>query len=200
MTEAVVLSSLAGLEAITGRVDDARTAYRRARTIYEVLELPLFVAALAVISGPIELLAGDAVAAEDVLRPAIAFFADRAVGDAVAFRSALLAIALLEQGRRDDAVDALGVAEPVLLISRIVRGIAAGRVYDDVSIARETVKLASETDALNLHADARATLGDLLASRSSDEARMQRRIALELYERKENALAAQALRTAAAQV
>ena len=60
--------------------------------------------------------------------------------------------------------------------------------------------LASETEALNLHADARASLGDLLASHADGEAQTQREIALELYEQKENDFAAQALRTAVSRV
>ena len=99
MTEAVILSSLAGLEAMSGRLDAARSAYQRAGAIYTELELPLFVAALSAIAGPIELLIGNAEGAENMLRTGIELLSDRPIGDAIAYRSALLALALLAQGK-----------------------------------------------------------------------------------------------------
>jgi DNA-binding SARP family transcriptional activator/class 3 adenylate cyclase/tetratricopeptide (TPR) repeat protein len=200
MTEAVILSSLAGLDAMTGRLDDARTDYRRAGAIYAELELPWFIAALSAISAPIELGVGNAEGAASMLRVGIELLAERAAPDAIAYRSALLALALLAQGKRDDAFEALGAAEPARLMTRTAHCIAASRVNDDVSMAREAVALASKTEALNLHADARATLGELLAARGSDEAPTHLRIALELYEQKENELAAGALRPHALEV
>jgi hypothetical protein len=70
---------------------------------------------------------------------------------------------LLAQGRRGHAADALAGSEPERLMTRIAYGISAARVHADVAIARRAVELASGTDALNLHADACATLGELLA-------------------------------------
>jgi DNA-binding SARP family transcriptional activator len=200
MTEAVILSSLAGLEAMTGRLDAARNAYQRAGTIYAELELPLFVAALSAISGPIELLSGNAEIAEQLLRGGIELLADRPSDDAIAYRSAVLALALLAQGKRDEAAEALDTAKPARLMTRIAYALARGRVLDDLSAARNAVALASTTEAVNLHADARASLGDLLASHADGEAQTHREIALELYEQKENDLAAQALRAAVSRV
>ena len=83
-------------------------------------------------------------------------------------------------------------------MARIVHGIATARVSGDVEVAREAVDIASATDAVNLHADARAALADVLASLGEGEATTQRRIALDLYELKGNAVAVEALlRTAA---
>jgi DNA-binding SARP family transcriptional activator len=200
MTEAVVLSSLAGLEAMTGRFDAARNAYRRAGAIYAELELPLFVAALSAISGPIELLSGNAEIAEQLLRGGIELLADRPSDDAIAYRSALLALALLAQGKRDEAADALDTAKPTRLMTRIASALARGRVLDDLSAARSAVALASRTEALNLHADAHASLADLLASHADMEAQTHREIALELYEQKKNNAAAEALRASVSQV
>ena len=136
MSEAVILSSLAGLEAMRGGLDEARVAYERARAIYAELELPLFVSALSVISGPIELLAGDAERAERTLRLGIELLADRGAADAVAYRSALLAPALLAQGKRAAAGDVLAAAEPARLMTRIAYASQPRRVHDDLS-ARE---------------------------------------------------------------
>ncbi len=200
MTEAVILSSLAGLDAMTGRLDAARNAYQRAGTIYAELELPLFVAALSAIGGPIELLIGNAEGAEQLLRAGIELLADRPGDDAIAYRSALLALALLAQGKHDAAAGALDGAKPARLMTRIAYALATGRVLGDLSAARDAVALASDTEALNLHADARASLGDLLASHADGEAETHRKIALELYELKENNFAAQALRKAVSPV
>ncbi len=200
MTQAVILSSLAGLEAMTGRLDEARTAYRRAGAIYSELDLPFFVAALSAIAGPIELLADNAEGAEKMLRAGIELLADRGLADAIAYRSALLALTLLAQEKHEQAAGALGDAEPTRLMTRITHDIAAARLHDDLATARRAVELASDTEAVNLHADARKTLGDLLASRTSDDAKVQHAIALELYERKGNELGARPLRAAVSRV
>jgi hypothetical protein len=200
MREAVILSSLAGLEAMRGDITDARNDYQRAGTTFAELELPYFVGSLAVISGPIELAAGDAEGAERMLRLGIELLADRGTPDKIAIRSAFLALALLAQGRRDDAARALDSAVPEGRMPRIAHALAAGRVHDDVSAAREAVALAAETQALNLHADARASLADLLETAGGVEALEQRRLALELYERKGNELAARSLRLVVARV
>jgi hypothetical protein len=200
MTQAVILSSLAGLEAMAGCLDKARTAYQRAGAIYAELELPFFIGALSAIAGPIELLAGNAEGAETMLRAGIELLANRGLVDAIAYRSALLAFALIDQGRPDEAADALGAAKPVRLMTRITHDIAAGRLRDDVATARRAVEFARETEAVNLHADARANLADLLAPRAAEEANVHRAIALELYERKGNVLGTRALRRAVSQV
>jgi DNA-binding SARP family transcriptional activator len=192
MTRAVILSSLAGLEAMTGRVDAARAAYRTAGAIYSELELPFFLAGLSSISGPIELLAGNPVGAARMLRTGIQLLGDQAGGDAVAYRSALLALALVAKGNRDEAVRALGAATPVRLMTRIAHAIAAARTYGDASIARDAVELSDATDAINVRAEAHATLADLLASHGGD-AEAHRELALVLYEEKGNELAARGL-------
>ena len=52
------------------------------------------------------------------------------------------------------------------------------------------------TDAINLHADARMTLGRLLAPHANEEAQEHLAVALRLYEQKGNELASRALRSA----
>jgi hypothetical protein len=135
-----------------------------------------------------------------MLRTGIELLSDRPIGDAIAYRSALLALALHAQGKRKEAADALDAAKPERLLTRVTHALASGRVLDDLSAAREAVALASETEALNLHADAHASLSYLLASHADSEAQTQREIALDLYEQKGNDFAAQALRTIVSQV
>jgi hypothetical protein len=200
LMEANVLCSLAGLQAMTGPLDGARASCERARALYEQFGAQLLVAALSAISGSIELLAGNATAAEQEFRLGIELLADGPYRDAVAHRSALLAMALLAQGKHDAAEDALGSIEPIGVMARIVHGIATARVHGDADTAREAVEVAAATDALNLQADARVGLADLLAAQGNDEATAQRRIAFELYEQKGNTLAVEALQRAAMRV
>jgi tetratricopeptide (TPR) repeat protein len=188
LTEANILTSLCGLEAMTGATDDARESARRARAIYEELDLPIFVAALAGSSAPVELAAGDPVAAEFDLRHALDVLAEGSYGDAVAYRSALLAVALLAQGRREEAAAVLEGAVPKQLMTRIVHAIASARVNGDVEAARTAVELAAGTEAVSIEADAHAALADLL-----EDGAHERRLALELYEAKGNLLAVRAL-------
>ena len=85
-------------------------------------------------------------------------------------------------------------------MTRIAYALARGRVLDDLSAARSAVALATTTEALNLHADARASLAELLASHADMEAQTHREIALELYDQKKNNAAAEALRASVSQV
>jgi tetratricopeptide (TPR) repeat protein len=198
LMEANILCSLAGLEAMTGGIDAARMSYRRARSLYEEMDLQLLVAGLSAISGSIELLAQNPTAAEEELRHGIELLGERPYDGAIAYRSALLALALLAQGKRDAAAGVLGVAPPAsATIACIVHGIATARLNEDVDQAREAANLAGETDALNLHADAHATLGELLGARGNeDEARHARQRAQEFYTRKGNLHSAHAMANA----
>jgi tetratricopeptide (TPR) repeat protein len=198
LREAVVLSSLAGLQAMRGKVDDAREEYRRAREILAELELPFFIAGLSVISGPIELAAGNAEEAERLLRTGLDLVADRGAADAIAYRSALLALALLAQDKRDEAASVLADVEPTRPMTQIAYAVAAARVHDDLAAARDAVALASKTQAPSLTADSHACLAELLESRREGAAGTHRRRAIELYALKGNELAIRALPPAAA--
>jgi class 3 adenylate cyclase/tetratricopeptide (TPR) repeat protein len=195
LMKANILCSLAGLEAMSGGIDAARASYQQARSLYEEMDLQLLVAGLSAISGSIELLAQNPTAAEEELRHGIELLGDGPYDGAIAYRSALLALALLAQGKRDAAAGVLGITPPAsATTARIVHGIATARLNDDVGQAREAAQLAGETDALNLHADAQATLGELLAARGhEDEARSARQLAWELYVRKGNTHSARAM-------
>ncbi len=102
--EAYTLRALAMLEAMVGRFDEARTLYRRSRATLDELGWR-FDAALtsAIASGPIELMAGDLVAAEAELRrdhDALAAMGER---NYISTTAAFLAETLERQGRADEA-------------------------------------------------------------------------------------------------
>jgi tetratricopeptide (TPR) repeat protein len=102
--EGVVLGALSHLMAMDGRFEDARGLYRRARTTLEELGGSIMAATVSLDSGRVELLAGDPRAAERELRRD--FDVLERIGERYALSSvaALLARALLLQGRRTDAI------------------------------------------------------------------------------------------------
>jgi class 3 adenylate cyclase/tetratricopeptide (TPR) repeat protein len=187
--EANVLASVAGLHGMLGDFDDARAAARRAETIYVDLGLRLALAGLTQIVGPVELLAGDAQAAESVIRRGYDILHDiGSAGDS----DALLAEALYIQGRYDEAStlvdDALArthdsdVAPRVLLLG--LRAKLGGRSIDD---ARAAIELASSTDALNLQAEAYTNLAETLRQLGrTEDAAAATGTAILLYTRKGN--------------
>jgi len=187
--EANVLASAAGLHAMLGEFDEARTAAKRAERIYVELGLRLALAGLTQIAGAVELLAGDAQAAQHVIRRGYDILHEiGAAGES----DALLAEALHLQERQDEAAalveDALerthesDVGPRVLLLG--LRAKLGGGSIDD---AREAIELALTTDALNLQADAYANLAETLRQRGrTEESAAAAATAVKLYERKGN--------------
>jgi hypothetical protein len=202
LLEANVRASIAGLHGMLGEFEEARAAAKRAETIYVDLGLRLALAGLTQVAGPIELLAGDAQAAEMIIRRGYDILHEiGATGDS----DALLAEALYAQARYEEAAllveDALlrtseaDVAPRVLLLG--LRAKLRARADDDSDAeARVAIELAETTDALNLRGDAFANLAEaqsLLGN--SDEAAAAAAKAGELYVRKGNRAAAARLQT-----
>jgi ATP/maltotriose-dependent transcriptional regulator MalT len=101
--EAYALKGLAGLRAMTGDFEAARTLIARHRATMEEIGRKLMVGGSAQMAGYVEMLAGDAPAAERELRRGYAILdsaGDRAYLPAVA---AMLASALEAQGRHAEA-------------------------------------------------------------------------------------------------
>ena len=202
LLEANILASVAGFQAMLGEFDDARASAQHAERIYVDLGLRLAFAGLTQICGSVELLAGDAVAAENIIRRGYDILHEiGATGES----DALLAEALYQQGRYDETLllteDALArtpeldVAPRVLLLG-VVAKLAARGDDDGEAPAREAVELAEKTDALNLQAEAYANLAEalLLLDREEDAAAAAG-AALRLYERKGNRAAVARLQT-----
>ena len=103
-SEAYTLRALANLEAMRGRFDEARTLYRQSRATLDELGWR-FAAALtsAIASGPVELIAGDALAAERELRRDYDALAAMGERNYISTTAAFLAEALYRQGRDDEA-------------------------------------------------------------------------------------------------
>jgi tetratricopeptide (TPR) repeat protein len=197
LLEANVLASLSGLAAMRGAFEEARTAYQRARAVYEELGLELLVAGLTSISGTVELLAGNLQAAESELRLGVDLLGKWPQHPASVHVRSLLALVLCAQDRLAEArliTDALSCPVETNLFVEVTRLCAAARVEGAQELAEEALAIASMTDSLNLKADAHGALAEILA-REGDEtgAHTERRLAIELYEQKGNRAAAGAL-------
>ncbi|HET7236742.1 MAG TPA: adenylate/guanylate cyclase domain-containing protein [Actinomycetota bacterium] len=204
--EAPALRSQAVASAMRGRFDEARDLVRRARAIYEDHGLRLRAMFLAETAGAIEMLAGDAVAAEREFRAG--FDAAVEIGEQ-GFQStvaAALAHALVEQGRLEEAEEMVTASElagaeddvstQVLGRSARARILAARGLGEEAEgLAREAVARAEATDDLNMRGDTLVDLGEVLltcgepagAAAAFEEALAQ-------YEAKGNEAAGQATR------
>ncbi len=198
--EANVAAALVGLLGMLGAFDAARERARLAEEIYLELGLQLAFAGLTQVTGPMELLAGDAAAAERELLRGLEILQPRGPDG---YQEALLAEALYRQGRHDDAARHARTAEehaPADNVQAQVvwRGVrakleAAESPERARALAGEAVSLAEATDATNLLADALADLAVVLRRTQDEAAEDVTRRALALYEQKGNVAAARRL-------
>jgi tetratricopeptide (TPR) repeat protein len=196
--EAVAGVMIGGLEAMRGRFDQARVHFERSRAGFRDLGHTRWLAALAVWSGPAELLAGAADRAEGQLRES--YEALRAMGDRGLLSpvAAFLAQALYDQGSYGDADGFAAVSEECAsrddLFPHVVwRGVRARVLARDgereraATLAREAVELARRTDSPNLQGDACLNLAEALRLVGDDAESVEWvEQALALYEAKGN--------------
>jgi DNA-binding SARP family transcriptional activator len=193
---ASALRALAGLNALRGRFDEARGALARASAILSEFGFAVTAASLRETHGLVELLAGDAAAAEEVLRDGLEVLQRLGVTSTASNLSALLARALHAQGRHSEALAYVDLeARPPArddLYSQVQWRSARARVlpvlgeFDEAErLAREAVTRLEETDVLAVRADVLLDLAAVLALAGRDgEARPFVTVARSLYERK----------------
>jgi ketosteroid isomerase-like protein len=193
--EATALRCQAVLEALRGRTDAARRMIESARRLVEELGLVHQLLEADVFAAHIELIAGDAVAAEQVLRPAYEGLRRQQLGIDAAQAAALLGRALLAQDRAADAealsLESEALAGDDLKAAIAWRGVRAealarrGAHADAVALAHAAVDIAAATDALLDHADARQALATALrAAGRSEEAASEAAHARRLWDAK----------------
>jgi class 3 adenylate cyclase/tetratricopeptide (TPR) repeat protein len=199
--EAPALMALAWVRAMQDRFGEARDLVRRSRAIYEDLGLRLRSTFVAETAGGIEMLAGDAVAAEQELRASLDALAEMGDQGGLSTVAAALAHALVEQGRLDEAEEMVSASElagaeddvstHVLGQSARARILAAqGRHEEAERIARAALARAEETDDLNMRGDTLLDLGRVLSEAGErDGAMFAVEQALTLYEAKGNSVA-----------
>ena len=203
-----VLSFMAGLKALGGGLEEARRVVGEAETTYEEIGEAY---ALANNSGRmlsrIEMLAGDATAAEAASRRCCETFErvhDRA---ALSSQAAELADALYAQARYGEAESWLELAEKSASRDDLNAQYSWRRVKAKLlartdsptqgeELAGEAARLAGETDALNDHAVVLLDLAEVLrlAGRTSKAASHVEK-ALDLFERKGNVVSTVAARS-----
>ncbi len=110
--EATSMRCQAVLEALRGRFDTSRSLLDGARVTGEELGLRHGLLETSLYAGIVELLAGDAVAAEPYLRDAFGGLGQLGIGADAGQAAAYLARSLLQQGRLDEPTNSLPTATP----------------------------------------------------------------------------------------
>jgi class 3 adenylate cyclase len=193
--EAVALRCQAVLEALRGRGDAARRMIASSRSTVEELGIAQQLLETDVFAGLIELLEGHPTSAERPLRGAYEGLRERGLRIDAARAAALLGRALLGQDRAAEAEalshESEALAGDDLKAAIAWRGVRAealarrGEHGPAVELARAAVALASATDALLDHADARVALAAALrAAGALAEADAEQARAIELWEAK----------------
>jgi DNA-binding SARP family transcriptional activator len=204
---AAAYRALAGLRAMEGDFDEARHLAREHRAILEDLGLQVAAAMAAEEYGLVEILAGDADAAEEELRAGYAALEEIGERSILPDLAAMLAQVLYSQGRDDEAFRFSEISEQAAARDDLVPQVQwravrakllarAGQAEEGERLAREAVALAEGTpDFLLLRADALLDLAEVLAAGGAQEAAVEPiKKALELYERKGNVVSASAAR------
>jgi tetratricopeptide (TPR) repeat protein len=184
------------VNALRGRFDEARSLGAEAAQIYRELGLKLLVAGMTNNRGPIELLAGDPVAAERTLRDGYDGLDEMGNKAFLSTVAGHLARALYEQGRYDEAdhyaATCSDAAAPDDVVSQILwRSVRAkvlarqGEREKAEQLARAAVRLAETTETIELRGDTLFDLAEVfdLAGRRG-QAIHHAREALRLYEEK----------------
>lgn len=182
--EATSMRCQAVLEALRGRFDVARSMLDASRTTLEELGLRHGLWETAHLTGVVELVAGDASAAITPLREAYDGLIEMGVGIDAGRAAALLAHALVAEGRIDDAEPFAAASEHLAgqdlktaIAWRVARAevlAARGEIAAGIALATEAVEIAAATDLVIDHADACASLaalhdqaGDVAAARAA---------------------------------
>ncbi len=186
------------LEAMSGRFDEARLHIKESRALARDLGLIWQAGVQELLSGYVELLAGDPVAAERDMRAAGNVFRTIGEGWFLSTVAVDLPRAVYEQGRYDDAFALLEDIEkhpaptdrewqvkrtgiPARLLAR------RGRLEEAERLAREGVALAADSEYVGLHADVLVDLAEVLRlAGRPEEAEATTADAVGLYERKGN--------------
>jgi DNA-binding SARP family transcriptional activator len=193
------------LEAMSGRFDEARRHINESRALARDLGLIWQASVQELLSGYIELMAGNPVAAEREMRAAAAGFREIGEGWFLSVTAVDMLRAIYEQGRYEDAfallesVDETPGPDCEWLVKR--RGVPAmllarrGQLEEAEALAREGVAVAADSDFVVLHADVLLDLAEVLElAGRPQEAREATAEAVSIYERKGNGAAARKAR------
>jgi len=195
------------MHAMSGNFDEARRLGATARGICEELEWRFLLGAgVPQVDGQIELLAGDPIEAERVMRPGYEMLVEMGEKSNLSTVAAMLAEALYRQGNDTEAERFSIVSEEAAALEDVAAQVAwrgtrakvlarRGQHAEAESIAREAVTLAEATDATSIRADALMDLAEVLSlDDRPDEAGPIVNQATDLYEAKGNLTSARSAR------
>src|SRR6266511_1490368 len=171
--QAMIRALLAQLRAMAGEFDEARELYSTARSVLDDLGVTVQAAATALYSGRVELLAGCPDRAEALLREAYDTLRRLGEKSFITSIATVLAEALVEQGRDEEADEIAGFAETAAAPDdvdaqfrwRAVRArvlARRGRIDEALTLARGSVGIMRRTDALAKLGTALSALTDVL--------------------------------------
>ena len=205
LTEAAAANALGYLEAMRGRFEEARGHVARNAAILEEFGLLVETAVQSAWNGQVEMLAGRPETAEQLWRSAYEALAAMGERGNLSTIAAFLADAVLEQGRDAEAESLAASSERAAapddvtthVAWRAVRSRARARAGDHAlaeQLAREAVELAATADWPNLRGSALSALAEVLLAAGEPDGKIYALEALEVYEAKGNAVAADRVR------
>lgn len=202
IVEANVLCYLGGFSAMKGDFGEARRLVAEGRNVFADLGHRYGLASHAVVAGPVELLAGDAAVAEELLRDGYTRLEEMGETGVQSTLSALLAEAIYQRGNYEEAerqitvTEAIApdddVASQVTLRATKARLMARRGAYAAAEeLARDAVRRVLETDFLDMQGNALVALAEVLQLRGRlTESADQLERALAAYEQKGNVVSA----------
>jgi DNA-binding SARP family transcriptional activator len=197
---------LAGLLAMRGGFDEARTHIAHDREIMERLGLKVAAAAATELYAFVHLLAEELDAAETELRSGCETFEEMGERNSLSTLCAALAQVRWQRGDVEETLElatrAVDYAQTEDLHTQVqARGpqakalAALGRLDEAEEVAREAVRLGKATDFLPMRAVAALDLGEVLRrSGRQDDARAAAQVAVDLFEQKGHSVGAESAR------
>jgi tetratricopeptide (TPR) repeat protein len=201
-TDVAIWASIGSLEALRGHFDLARELFDRSRATGEEFGMAPTLAALPVLTGPVEILAGDLTGAISQLSDGCAALRHLGHTNVLSTAAALLARALERSGDEKAADQWTTVSEHAsskddMSSQMLWRGVrsrllsAAGEHDQAVAVASEGVAIAERTDFLVRHGEALVDLAVALArSGRPSDAEFARDRAVVLFTAKGNTVLA----------
>lgn len=198
---ASILSSLAVLLAMRGEFAAAREQWARARQLWDELGMAHRRAVRSIDASAIELLAGDAAAAERELRTGYGMLEELGETHVRPTLAAYLGALLAQEGAAEEARKFTDFAESRSwdddIVTQVMWRVARAQVQASAAepasaerLAREAVELATPTDFLDLQATALLALARVLRESGSAEALDAASRAAAVYEAKGNVVGA----------